>query len=136
MSNPKARTSFFTSVCLLAGSALEGQNLSFTRRDSVAPLVPRSVFVADFNRDGKADLAVNNVVLLGNGDGTFSGALAFADSTFRCNTTVCPIDVVAVDDFNRDGKPDLALSDRRVLLGNGDGSFKTAGMAGANGSIL
>src|SRR3989442_13118818 len=41
-------------------------------------------------------------VLLGNGDGTFQAPL-----------TVAPVNIptsVAVDDFNRDGKPDLAVT--------------------------
>src|SRR5206468_10900015 len=69
-----------------------------------------SLVVADFNGDGKLDLAVGSLgasntnqvsVLLGNGDGTFQTAL---------NSTVpgAGIDGLAVGDFNGDGKPDLA----------------------------
>ena len=92
---------------------------------------PRSVAVGDFNRDGKPDLATanhdsNNVsILLGNGSGTFAAA-------------VNPIAVgtngpasVAVGDFNRDGKPDLAMANSvsnnvSILLGNGNGTFAAA----------
>jgi hypothetical protein len=66
-----------------------------------------SVAVADFNADGKADLAVVDAganhadVMLGNGDGTFQPAYAFAvenGATF-----------VAAKDLNGDGLPDLAV---------------------------
>jgi hypothetical protein len=66
-----------------------------------------SVAVADFNADGKADLAVVDAganqadVMLGNGDGTFQPAYAFAvenGATFA-----------AAGDLNGDGLPDLAV---------------------------
>jgi hypothetical protein len=59
-------------------------------------------------------------VLLGNGDGTYQPAVAYAagsDARF-----------VAVVDFDLDGAPDLvtasSLGDVDVLLGNGDGTFQ------------
>ncbi len=97
---------------------------------------PSSVTVADFNGDGKADLAVANIssssdtvsVLLGNGNGTFQTAQNFA-------TGRGPYPL-AVGDFNSDGKLDLAVgnivtnnvpvSTVSVLLGNGDGTFQNA----------
>jgi len=67
---------------------------------------PQSVAVADFNGDGKPDLAVSNVngtvsVLLGNGDGAFQAAVNYGAGIFP--------DFVAVGDFDGDGKPDLAV---------------------------
>ena len=64
--------------------------------------------VADFNGDGKHDLATANSfsdnvsVLLGNGDGTFQAAANFAAGNGPWS--------VAVGDFNGDGKPDLAVA--------------------------
>lgn len=89
----------------------------------------RALQAGDFNKDGKLDLAeaftrsgVNAVkVLLGNGDGTFR--LKGNYSTGYKPTGL------AVGDYNRDGKLDLATSNEHgnsvsVLLGNGDGTFK------------
>src|SRR5262249_26119387 len=87
---------------------------------------PISVAVGDFNGDGKPDLAVANyddndvTILLGDGAGGFSpapGSPVGAETNPRS---------VAVGDFNRDGKPDLAVANEgsdnvTILLGNGLG---------------
>ena len=87
--------------------------------------------VADFNGDGRADLAAGHIdadyvtLLLGDGSGGLSIAarppVTFGISRFD----------VAVADFNGDNRPDLAVinSDRgwlSILLGNGDGTFSDA----------
>src|SRR6185503_9016150 len=69
---------------------------------------PRSVAIADFNRDGKPDLAVANptsntvMVLPGNGDGTFQAIVTLTAGTGPSS--------VAAGDFNGDGNPDLAAA--------------------------
>jgi hypothetical protein len=83
---------------------------------------------ADFNQDGKADLAVANwanlsqgtvTILLGNGDGTFTAA---ASPTVG----IQPYGF-AYGDFNNDGKADLVALNfdgtLSLLLGNGNGTF-------------
>ena len=98
------------------GAASAQTRVSFVaRRDFTAGYDPMSVAVGDFNGDGKLDLAVANggdlssgaggnvTVLLGNGDGTFQTAVAFAADDIPQS--------VAVGDFNGDGKLDLATAD-------------------------
>ncbi|NJD06217.1 MAG: VCBS repeat-containing protein [Methylococcaceae bacterium] len=87
---------------------------------------PRAIVAADFNRDGKLDLAGANYwpdtvsLLLGKGDGTFSAPTDFGVGRR-------PYDL-AVADLNGDGNPDLASISNRdntlsVLYGNGRGGF-------------
>jgi hypothetical protein len=96
------------------------------RADFAAGTDPRGVIVADFNGDGKPDLAVVDrgsssvAILLGNGDGTFTVAVNYS-------TGVDPISI-AVGDFDGDGKLDLVTANRAsytisILSGNGDGTF-------------
>lgn len=99
---------------------------------------PQMAAVADFNNDGKPDIAVDFFgdpsggddggvsVLLGNGDGTFQPATKVATGK---NPTR-----IATGDFNSDGKSDLIVvrmgdasvndnGDATIFLGNGDGTF-------------
>jgi uncharacterized membrane protein len=109
------------------------------------PGLPGLVGVGDFNGDGRLDLAVPMllalgsgspfalacaVVLLGNGDGTFAPPVSYPAGNF-CSA-------LAVGDFNNDGNLDLAVASIpnligtahkgqvSLLLGNGDGTFRSA----------
>jgi hypothetical protein len=132
---PKAMFFLHVSFLLLLGTA----SIGFTQSPPPPPPAsfaapvpytvggsPYSPVVADFNGDGKLDLAVANSgdgtvsVLLGNGDGTFQAAAP----PYTVGTT--PVSI-AVGDFNHDGCPDLAVanlnsSNVSVLLNKCDGS--------------
>jgi hypothetical protein len=98
------------------------------RVPSFGPLVglpvgqfPAGVAAADFNGDGRPDLATNTfdglAVRLGNGNGTFQ-AVQLSPAAGK---------PLAARDLNGDGKTDLvgiAEFDLRVSLGNGDGTFQ------------
>ena len=89
-----------------------------------------TVFVADFNGDGKPDLLTSDGTMsLGNGDGTFKSGTPVSVSTSP---------VLAVADFNGDGKPDVleqGTGTLLVMLGNGDGTFQ-APISTASGANL
>jgi hypothetical protein len=102
-----------------------------TRSSSPIVYSPTSVAVADFNHDGKLDLAVaawyygQVAVLLGNGNGTFQPAVYY-----NIDSQLESVQSVAVADFNHEGNIDIAAADRlgqniSVLMGNGDGTFQS-----------
>ncbi|MFI3137636.1 MAG: FG-GAP-like repeat-containing protein [Methylococcaceae bacterium] len=88
---------------------------------------PLSVISADFNGDGKLDLATANAdddtvsVRLGDGSGGFSG-------TIEVPVGNSPISIISAD-FNGDGKLDLATADDYVSVRLGDGSGGFSGTA-------
>jgi hypothetical protein len=90
---------------------------------------PSALFNADFNADGKLDLAIANQgsndvsILLGTGTGTFGTASNFA-------VGASPYSVASAD-FNGDGKLDLVVANSgsnnvSIIVGSGTGSFGVA----------
>ena len=92
------------------------------------------VLAADFNRDGKADVAAlssrqaNVTVILGNGDGTFG-----ARASYRVGGDPWE---VATADLNRDGSLDILATtglpdELRILYGTATGTFTGPRVFGA-----
>ncbi|MGA7399221.1 MAG: VCBS repeat-containing protein [Candidatus Sulfotelmatobacter sp.] len=106
-------------------------------------------FGADFNGDGKLDLAIASgpvccgqlgpvTILLGKGDGTFTQGESITLST---DSGAGAAVAIALADFNGDHQPDIAVSDgvngyTWIYLGNGDGTFKLADTQKFGGNSL
>jgi hypothetical protein len=129
-------SSTFVSIFLGNGDGTFGPRTDF----AVGP-TPQQIAVGDFNSDGFLDLAVavlgpnqngdssEVAILLGNGDGTFRPHKNFLVGQSAGS--------IAVGDFNKDDKLDLAVVNQTcpggncapqgsvsILLGNGDGTFQ------------
>jgi hypothetical protein len=97
---------------------------------------PVVITLGDFNGDQKLDVVMSvpggnvpgqEVVFLGNGDGTFQAGKISTGAAYPASAVV--------GDFNGDGKLDLVISNQSlgcnspcptsILLGNGDGTFQS-----------
>jgi hypothetical protein len=119
---------------------------SFTAKPTVVAIsqgneggdgIPGSMAAADFNGDGKLDLAVVGDyistggvgILLGNGDGTFTSPGPSLDPSGD-------FALIATGDFNGDGIPDFVTPNYfeyggspTIFLGKGDGTFTAKQMS-------
>jgi outer membrane protein assembly factor BamB len=124
-------------------SVLLGNGLGFGDFSPAVSLVsagsPRGIIAASLDGDGYLDLATVNgsaqslLVFSGDDNGGFGTAASYSTAP----VTSGPVSVT-VDDFNRDGIPDLAVpgsSNVAILLGTGSGGFFVPpGTAGAGTS--
>ena len=109
---------------------------------------PSTLVAADFNGDGKPDLAIASqnatgfptgtvAVLLGRGDGTFAPMVSYPLGLY-------PVSMIAVD-LNGDGRSDLAILDCHfgvindlltVMVANSDGTFRTPTTGVSTGTLF
>ena len=146
------RPALFVTVIAALLAAASGCGSGGTRSPTVkfAPRIdlptggtkPASVALADFNGDGRIDIAVSNfdsntiAVFLNNGNGTFRAPVL--------TTVQIPngLGWIVAGDFNEDGKPDLIAATISgpqqdiVLLGNGDGTFTQSGSIPNSGGFF
>jgi Legume lectin domain/Bacterial Ig-like domain (group 3)/FG-GAP-like repeat len=124
--NSNSGSSYYVNVLLGNGDGTFKPPVTYPDADGR----PTSIYTADFNNDGRLDLAVVNYtdgaigILLGNGDGTFQPAVEYGSEPGA--------EYAYVGDLNRDGNLDIVLGGEKsqalsiaLLLGNGDGTFQT-----------
>lgn len=130
------RTGNASSIAILFGN---GDGSLQSTRPIASGLAATSIESADFNHDGKLDLALLSSirstvgVILGNGDGTFK-AQNLISQTGRPQE-------FAVADFNHDGFADLADVDYsgglvNVFINAGSGTFQSAAAVATGGISL
>ena len=130
-------------ACALAAAAATPSASFVAPKIFPQTTTPIALVAADFNNDGKLDLAMLSYslgetgcvcIILGNGDGTFQPA----------KTNPIPLNpggsgYLAVGDFNGDGNVDIAAVNEEtveIFLGNGDGTFQTpTGYSAGNNTI-
>src|SRR5579863_2102873 len=100
------------------------------------PRIFQGLAIGDFNLDGKPDIAANNAIFLGNGNGTFQAWPAVPAGGA----------VSVVGDFDKNGSSDLAVvlgpaayyevpNEVNILLNDGTGSFFVAYEYGISQSL-
>ena len=125
-----ARLAAAALFALLAAFAAAAETPNFPGAVSYPTgIEPLGIVAADFNGDGRLDLATANrggnsiSILIGNGNGTFK---ANVDYAVGASPTA-----LSLGDFNKDGFLDIAAlnsqgSSMSILLNRGDGTFKDA----------
>jgi hypothetical protein len=135
---------FLSIFCLLSFATVTHaqSTVCFTEVDSPANTTPDRLAVGDFNHDGKLDAAVvgssssrNVFSMMGSGDGHLAKQAKYF--------SLLPRDV-AIGDMNHDGNLDAVVANEvpqlnagqvKVLLGNGDGTFRLGSNAQVTNNV-
>jgi hypothetical protein len=105
-------------ITILLGTGKSGA--PYTTGSSISLSGPGCPMTGDLNGDGIPD-----VMLEVTGAGGVQAYLGNGDGTFRlASTTAVNPGILALGDFNHDGKLDFADSSNQLALGNGDGTFQ------------
>lgn len=126
--------------------SLQAATVQFNARQDISTQAKHlfGLAIADFNGDGKLDIAITDdytqtlSVYLNDGTGKFGAPV---QTTFTV-PSIGGFGALAVGDLNEDGKPDLivgpiaGLQYDVVLLGNGDGTFTEQGQIAGSYSFL
>ncbi len=125
---------FLFIILLVDFSNINAQICFNPRTNFTVGVNPKAFCIADFNGDGKKDIAIaeNNgtvAIILGNGLGGFGTATDFP-------VGVIPNGICSAD-FNHDSLADIATSDLgpwnvSIIFGDGTGNFGTDSTFGAN----
>jgi len=101
---------------------------------------PAGVAGGDFDNDGKADVAVTDVSGVIHVYKSLGGASGFVPATPATIPSIAGVSNMTANDFNNDGKIDLAATidgstDVHLLTGSGTGAFSIGGTAAVAGSF-
>jgi hypothetical protein len=118
-----SRALLYSVLVVATGLSAAAQTATFTTQNY--PLLGNTHVAADFNGDGKLDLAgsgaMSAAVMINNGDATFQPQIEYPVAGYT--------EDLAAGDFNGDGKLDLVVTintphtSLSLVTGNGDGTF-------------
>lgn len=101
---------------------------------------PNAIMLADLNGDGNLDVVTVDIgvqICLGDGHGNFNFLTSYNTSPgTSCMNCLDNTSALALGDFHHKGVPDIAVGSTnniRVLLGNGDGTFRISGDSAVTG---
>ena len=127
LQKPYFRIFIIGSLCAFLVSTTSAQKFMYGQASFQTGNKPGGLAVADFNGDGRLDVAIAN-----ESDNTVSVLLTKPDGSYAPKVDYpvgnTPVQLVAAD-FNADGKIDLAVVNSKdstvsILLGVGDGTFQ------------
>lgn len=123
-----------STVVILHGAGAGRFDVAQTLPESVVGQRPSALAVADFDRDGVADLAIGNLHVPPGGRGVRTLRGNCGSGTFTAHASILAGDTIvalAARDFTGDGVVDIGVVNQaanavRILAGRGDGTFASS----------